>query len=161
MRNLKKYMRITIILLVVFTFFSMESFSQNQLPNIDLKLLDGNVLERKSLKNNFVIVNLWATWCKPCIAEIPELNMLVLEYKNKEVKFLALAADDSTKLRSFLIKKKFDFIHLDKVNSKYFDKGFLKIYPRTLVYDRTGKLIKKYTGQITGENLKELKKLIE
>ena len=161
MKNKKAFLVIKILLIGLFVFFANDSFSQKTFPNIDLKLIDGSELKRDSLENNILIINLWGTWCGPCIAEIPELNKLVQEYKNKRVKFLALATDDSIKVKSFLLKKEFNFVHLDNSNSKYFDKGFFRSYPRTLVYDKTGKLIKKYTGQLNDENLKNLRELIE
>ena len=126
-----------------------------------MKLIDGKTLDRKSIKNNLIVLNLWGTWCKPCLDEIPELNKLSLEFKNDQVKFLALATDKTVKLNKFLLKKEFNFIHLDNGNKKYFDKGFIKSYPRTLVYDESGQLIKKYSGQLTDEKLSELRVLIK
>lgn len=154
-----------VTLLIILTLFvNINTFAQKAFPNKDLKLLNGSVLDRKSTEDKLVIINLWATWCKPCISEIPELNKLVKEFQeNEQVIFLALATDDSEKLKEFLTKREFIFIHLDNSNKVYFDKGILilKAYPRTLVYDKNGKLIEKYTGQLTGQNLDEIRKLIE
>jgi len=83
------------------------------------------------------------------------------EFKNEQVKFLALATDDELKLKKFLLKKEFNFTHLDNENKKYLDKGFIKSYPRTFVYDKTGRLIKKFSGQLSTETLSELRSLIK
>ncbi len=162
MRIKKLLVPFGVTLLVILTLLVNNAFAQKAFPNEDLKLLNEGVLDRKSTENKLVIINLWATWCKPCISEIPELNKLVKEFQeNEQVIFLALATDDSEKLKEFLTKREFIFIHLDNSNKVYFDKGILKAYPRTLVYDKNGKLIEKYTGQLTGQNLDEIRKLIE
>ncbi len=51
------------------------------------------------------VVNIWATWCGPCIREIPELNELVAEYKDKNVRFLAFSAEDNGVFEKFLVKR--------------------------------------------------------
>ena len=161
-KNHKMNKETLIILLGILLLFSNQCIAQKRLPTEDLILLDGSVLENKSVQNKIVIINLWGTWCKPCVAEIPELNKLEKEFTtNEQVIFLALATDASKKLNHFLTQKEFRFIHLDNSNAKYFDKGFIKSYPRTFVYNKKGILIKKYSGQLDNENLNELKKLIK
>ena len=60
--------------------------------------------------NKLICINLWATWCQPCVAEMPMLNEIKSEYKNKNIEFLSLSVDkDSIKLKAFLKKDKFDF----------------------------------------------------
>lgn len=66
-------------------------------------------------KKNLIVLNTWATWCKPCLEEIPELNAIKESYKNDSIYFLSLSVDeDSQKLK------------------KYLDKGSLMFYDFTL-----------------------------
>ncbi|MFN3803369.1 TlpA family protein disulfide reductase [Belliella pelovolcani] len=58
------------------------------------------------------VINIWATWCGPCIREIPEMNELVQEYSNKNVRFLAFSNEPMSTYKSFLKKRpdfKFDY----------------------------------------------------
>ena len=67
-----------------------------------------------------LVINLWATWCKPCVAEIPMLNEIKSEYKHKNVEFLSLSVDtDSIKLNSFLKKGKFEYVDITLQNLEY------------------------------------------
>jgi thiol-disulfide isomerase/thioredoxin len=50
-------------------------------------------IETKDLEGKVIVINLWFTTCHPCIAELPALNKLVKEYKDKNVVFLGLSTD--------------------------------------------------------------------
>ncbi len=67
-----------------------------------------------------ICVNLWATWCVPCIKEMPMLNDIKKNYSDKNVEFLSFSVDtDSVKLREFLKKDKFDFKDITFENLEY------------------------------------------
>ena len=86
--------------------------------NLELENSDFN---KDYLQNDKLIcINLWATWCKPCVAEIPMLNEIKSEYKHKNVEFLSLSVDtDSIKLNSFLKKGKFEYVDITLQNLEY------------------------------------------
>ena len=70
--------------------------------------------------DKLVLINLWATWCKPCIEEMPILNEVKSEYSNKNIEFLSLSIDrDSLKLIDFLNSKKFQFEDITLENLEY------------------------------------------
>ncbi|NOT60669.1 MAG: redoxin domain-containing protein [Acidobacteria bacterium] len=106
---------------------------------------------RDSWKGQVVVLNLWATWCAPCVAEMPEFVKLHNEYKDKGVKIVAISADDvtdaNTLVARFVRDKGLPFeigvmdtddpqLMIDQINKEW--PGTL---PSTFVYDRTGKLI--------------------
>lgn len=71
-------------------------------------------------KNKLCVVNLWATWCVPCVGEIPELNEVKEIFKKDSISFLSLSIDnDSIKLIKFLSKDKFKFRDITLENLKY------------------------------------------
>ena len=64
-----------------------------EMPLLSLKTISGEKIETKDLKGKVIVINLWFTTCHPCIAELPALNKLVKEYKDKNVVFLGLSTD--------------------------------------------------------------------
>ncbi len=95
---------------------SLLSFSppENALEDRELlqdynwELLAINTIEKnlQQSKNKVVIINLWATWCPPCIAEMPDLQNLFTHYKD-EVDFYFISHEDTSVLQNFLGKKGF------------------------------------------------------
>jgi len=63
-------------------------------------------LEFPDLKNKVVLVNFWATWCPPCIAEMPSFELLYRDYKDK-VEFLFVSSEDHETVRGFLNRKNY------------------------------------------------------
>ena len=55
------------------------------------------------------MLNFWFIGCKPCVAEIPDLNKIKEKFKDKDVAFFAVTFDSKKKLEEFVIKKPFDF----------------------------------------------------
>ena len=72
---------------------------------------DGNLMEGTSLQGKVVFINLWATWCPPCIAEMPDINQLYGHFKDQDnIRFLLISLDDDfNKAIRFVEKKGFDF----------------------------------------------------
>ena len=72
------------------------------------------------------IVNFWATWCKPCVAELPEFEKLNKNFKSKKVKVILVSMDFkeelNKKLKTFLTKNKYscEVILLDEINGNDF-----------------------------------------
>lgn len=70
--------------------------------------------------DKIICVNLWATWCGPCIKEMPMLNRIKEEYALKKIEFLSLSVDtDSIKLKEFLKTDKFHFKDITFENLEY------------------------------------------
>lgn len=71
-------------------------------------------------QSDLSVLNLWATWCAPCIAEMPMLNEVKEEFKEDSIHFLAFSVDtDSIKFVRFLEKGKFDFKDITLENLPY------------------------------------------
>lgn len=105
-----------------------------------LKDLDGKAWTRSSLKGKVVLVNFWATWCPPCRKEMPDLQALSHEFKDKGLVVLAISDEEEKVVRPFIEQNKYDYpILLDpgrKVNEMYQVDGI----PKNFVYGRDGKL---------------------
>jgi len=120
-------------------------------PAFILPSMNGTEYNLEKLRGQVVVINLWGTFCPPCITEMPELNSLVKKYKDKNVVFLAPTPDDKTLLEGFLQKYRFDYQVLPNgfgVVEKYAPHkksvdpqkkgGFMMLLPTHLVIDQTG-----------------------
>lgn len=114
-------------------------------PNIEFTTISGMEVEFKKLRGKIIVLNFWFTACPPCLAEIPALNRLVKEYKNKDVVFFGITYDSYKTLSSkFFPKYKFDFNIVSDVKSitDMFSAG----YPTTYIIDKKGIIRFVWTG---------------
>ena len=120
--------------------------NQTTLKSYEWKLKDenGNIFDFESVKGKVVFINFWATWCPPCIAEMPSIQNLYTDYKDK-VEFLLVTNDPYSEINEFLSKNNYDFKILRPVtfNTSVFD---VSTIPRTFLIDKTGKIIIDETG---------------
>lgn len=120
-------------------------------PQFILPSMDGTEYNLENLRGKIVVVNLWGTFCAPCITEMPELNSLVEKFKNKNVVFLAPAPDGKADLEIFLKNRKFDYQILPNafgIIEQYAPRkksddpqkigGFMMLLPTHLVIDQNG-----------------------
>lgn len=104
----------TILLLLLFSIIIVDSFSS---PPHNIETLDFEEFEEKWLyndDNNIYVINFWATWCAPCIREIPVFEKIGEIYKDNNVKVLLVSLDFPTQIESRLIP----FIENHNVESK-------------------------------------------
>lgn len=131
-------------------------------PDFESFDLDGETVSLSGHRGKIVVLNFWFIACKPCIIEMPELNELVEEYKEKEVVFLAVGLDRPESVRDFLAKNDFDYRILPGGRSIANDYGVYG-YPTHLIIDRKGKVVFSQTGysSVLKQSLKrKLKRLL-
>ncbi len=75
---------------------------EDSAPNFSLKNLDGHTVELTHFKDKVVIVNFWASWCPPCVRELPSLLSLIEKFKGDVVLIAVSADEDENDLREFL-----------------------------------------------------------
>ena len=103
----------------------------------------------KELRGKVVVLNFWATWCPPCVDEMPSLVRMQRDLKDKGVTVLAVSVDDDARqYHQFLDKNKVDLLTVrdprQKSNELY---GTFK-FPETYVIDRQGVLRRKFIGPV-------------
>jgi peroxiredoxin len=105
----------------------------------------GQTVSLASLRGHTVVLNFWATWCMPCVEELPSL--LVLQHRLPQITILAISQDDDpAAYRAFLLDNHVDFLTLrdpsQRVPHLY---GTIKI-PETYIIDRKGILRRKFVS---------------
>lgn len=115
--------------------------------NMPLISLSGERTNLSEFKGEVIFINFWATWCPPCIAEMPNIQALFEQYKGEpEIRFVMISLDeDPEKARRFLNSKGFTF-------SSYIPGGNRpevfqsSVIPTTYVIDKNGRLASKKEG---------------
>lgn len=106
--------------------------------------LEGNVVHFEELKGKVVLLNLWATWCPPCLAEFPSLEKLHDDYKDK-VAFVFLTNENPETVSLFMSKRNSSlpvFIPLSSL-PKLLDSSTI---PHTVILGKDGKIYVEHTG---------------
>jgi thiol:disulfide interchange protein DsbD len=131
--------------------------AKGPLSDVPIASLDGGAFDTGALSGKVVVVNFWATWCVPCIKEIPSFNRIHRELKDKGVAVLGVSMDDDdgpAKVKTFLTKHPMDYavaLGSDKVSERF----QLNNYPVTIVFDRSGKQLKRFEGFTPEQALEE------
>jgi thiol-disulfide isomerase/thioredoxin len=120
--------------------------AQKAKNNIDLsaikfKASDGKILSLSALKGKIIFVNVWATWCPPCVAEMPSINQLYQKYKqDPNIAFVMVDADgDFNKSQAFMARKKYN-MPLYTFYSTLPPNLLGQSIPTTFVFDKQGRL---------------------
>lgn len=136
-----------------------------QAPDFELPdIFTGKTYTMKDFKGKIVLLNLWASWCTGCKAEMPEFYKLQKEYKGKDFIIVAVSVDNNKDKAVEFLKHveektgiKTPFVVLYDKNKKlariYRPRGM----PSSYLIDKDGKLIKIFIGSFTEENINYLK----
>lgn len=120
-----KYLKMSrLTLLVIFSFFFSGMASPplrvgGPAPGFELETISGGTLKSSELYNKTIILNFWATWCVPCIKEMPEFNKAYASLKNNDVEIIAVNfAESRSKVDEFVKEYHLNFpVLLDKYGS--------------------------------------------
>jgi thiol-disulfide isomerase/thioredoxin len=94
-----------------------------------------------SYQGRWVVVNFWATWCVPCIQEIPEISAFQRDHRDVVVIGIAIDAADAAKVRAFAKKVGHDYPLVLSDDSVEHQLGAPKALPTTRIYDPSGTLV--------------------
>ena len=105
----------------------------------ELTHVNGTKVNFSDYKGRVTIVNFWATWCPPCIAEIPSFEKLAGDYQDS-IAFFFVAEDDQRKVSAFIEKKELSFpVYFENTETPQAFRS--KSIPATYVIDKTGQIV--------------------
>lgn len=123
-------------------------------PEFRVKTESGAVLTPKSFGGKVLILNFWASWCTPCVQEMPSLNQIQKMFASQGLVVLGVNVDSKEELyRAMLQRFQITFQTVrdpaENINYRY---GTYKI-PESYIIDRNGKVVQKYAGlpEVNGE----------
>ena len=132
-------------------------------PDFTLSDVHGKKVSLSEFRGKVVILNFWATWCGPCVAEMPSLNNLYQEFKSRGLVVIAISVDPTEKsVLSFIAEKKPAFpVLMDKNKEVYFDSYAVMGLPATFIIDRRGVLVEKIMGEQEWDSPKMKEKILD
>lgn len=135
----------------------------------NLKTIDGktitfkvenNILTSEQLKGKVVLLNFWATWCAPCIEEMPTFTKLYDKYNDKFeiIGILMEKNKDAKELALFIDKFAMKFPVTEGEENYRMAEAFdqVRMFPESFLYDSKGKFVKKYVGVVDATELESI-----
>ena len=166
---MKNILTLLIVILSLSTFAQSDSTTAT-LPQISLKNVEGEDVQLADYGNNnkITVISFWATWCKPCIKELKNINGLLEEWVDEyDVELVAISVDDSRntlKVRPMVNAFNWDFDILLDPNGDVQRALNVANPPVTFLIDQNGKIVYTHTGYVEGDeydledHIKELAK---
>ena len=132
--------------------YSKQIAIQGELPAPDFTLpgLNGELISLSDFKGYAVLVNVWATWCPPCVYEMPSMEKLHQQFESENFKILAVSIDSlgAKAVAPFMEKHNLSFQALiDPAGTIQTAYGINNI-PQSFIIDKQGNIIKKIFGPI-------------
>lgn len=125
-------------------------------PDLKVTTLDGKPFDLAAQHGKWVVVNYWATWCVPCIKEMPDISAFVKNHKNVAAIGLAFEDTDVKDIRDFVARHPvvYPIAQVDVTNPpKAFEEP--KGLPTTYLIAPDGTVAKRFVGPVTEQSLAE------
>jgi len=129
------------------SFLGLEPIGPIEPPPFTLDTIRGGKISLSDYKGKVVFLNFWATWCPPCISELPDMNKVYNELKDEGFVVIALNDyEDPERVRKFLAERKLDFIIPYDQSGHVSESYNAVVLPSTFIIDKNGMAIAKATG---------------
>lgn len=122
-------------------------------PDFELTSDQGQTVRLSELRGKVVLVHFWATWCFPCVKEIPELEKFVAQFSPEQFQLVAVSLDDSLdEVLKFQKRVPFKFPFYVDETKRVADLYGTYMLPETYIIDKQGRVVEKAVGaQYWGE----------
>jgi peroxiredoxin len=145
--------------------FALPAFAGNAAPDFKLRDLENKEVSLSGLKGKVVVMSFWATWCQPCKAEMPHLQAMYNELKDKGLVVLGISADDartSSGVRPVVAAAGVKYpVLLDTQTQVVGLYNPSKTLPFTVIVDRAGNVAESHSGFNNGDEVALKAKVLE
>jgi peroxiredoxin len=155
-----------VILTCLLATFSLAAQNKT-LPVANVKSPEGQSISVKDLapEGKITVFSFWATWCKPCIAELDAIKDLYPEWKEKyNVEFVAVSIDDArtlARVKTFATNKGWEYTIVTDASKEFQTAMNVSNPPLTVVVNQKGEIIFEHLGYTSGNELELEEKIIE
>jgi len=149
MKNIRKWL---ILALVLFAPLTWAVYETEEPVDFSLQKLGGGEVSMSDYLGQWVVVNYWATWCTPCLKEIPDLSELHQERSDLTVLGLAFEDLEDSDFDEFLegFEVSYPILKVD-VYQPPEPFGAPRALPTTIILDKQGRAVKAFLGPVTRE----------
>jgi len=134
---------------------SGERYEDFQIPD-----LDGRQRRLSELEGRVIVLNFWATWCPPCVRELPMLSSVETRLSERGLSIVGVAEDNADDVRAFLERYPTSYLQLisdpfaDSLSSRY--GNLRRVLPFTVVINRQGEKVWQRFGEVSQSQLLEV-----
>ncbi|MDR1930145.1 MAG: TlpA family protein disulfide reductase [Treponema sp.] len=123
------------------------------LPDFEAPLTGGGRVSLRDYRGRVVFLNIWATWCGPCRAEMPSMEFLYRRYKDRGLELLALNLQESRReVESFMRDNKLTFPAALDQDGSIGNRYGIRAIPTTFILDRQGRVVLRLAGSVNWNN---------
>lgn len=119
-----------------------ESATQNNsgegIHKVKLADLKGKAIDMKQYQGKTLFLNFWATWCKPCLQEMPSIKSAIEILNDKDIVFLFASDETAEQIENFNSKNEYNFNYVRAENME--ELGIMAL-PTTYIFDKNGTLV--------------------
>ncbi len=147
----KKSLWLLFVLLALLVLFFLSLTANKKVPEIRVTSITGEAFQLYQVKNNFTIINFWATDCPGCIKEMPGLAATYNQFRGQGLEIIAVSMsyDPPNHVLNFTQKNKIPFpvvLDIDGQIAQSFEN--IRLTPTSILIDKNGKIIDKVIGEL-------------
>ena len=127
----------------------VTALAESLYDKLPVTTLEGDAVDLNQYKGRLVLLNFWATWCPPCIKEMPSMQRLQDQFSEQEFQVVAVnLSQNATTVESFLMEQEFEFtlpVYLDEKGQGFKDLE-LQGMPSSFLIDQQGQVLETIVG---------------
>ena len=136
----------------------VEKQKEIELPGIRLMNLEGAPVNMEQYKGKTVFINFWATWCKPCLDEMPSIQIAINKLKKENIVFLLVSDETAEQIEQFKSNHNYNFNYL---RTESMEELNITGLPTTMIFNASGKQVFSEMGFKKWDNEESINLLLE